>query len=232
MTGRSAREDGFTLVEVMVVVVLGGIVLGIAANALIQSQRAVAGTFQRQSDLGEARVALDAASADLRTLVELDGTHLLTATATDVTFFALRDVVPGEGPVRIRLVREANGDLVRYATRPPAGSGRSPAPALYDGPGAVAAPPRILASGLLPGTPVFRYYASYKLVPIPGASPSASPSASELPLPTPSGGGTPAVASANRASVRFIEIAVQVQQPGSRDVGATPVRQIVRLPNL
>lgn len=228
-----ARDDGFTLVELMVVVVVGGIVLGVAVNALIQSQRTVAGTLQRQSDLGEARIAADAASADLRTLVPLNGTHLLTATATEVTFFALRDVPEGEGPVRIRIVQEADGDLVRYSTRPPPGlSTASPDPSVYDGPLARTGTPRLLASGLRSNLPVFRYYASYGLVPIVGASPSASPSASEIALLPPGGGATPSVPAASRRTIRFVEIQLEVQQPGARDVGVTPIRQIVRLPNM
>lgn len=231
MTGRpAAREDGFTLVELMVVMLVGGIVLGIATSALIQSQQTVAGTLQRQFDLGEARGAADAASADLRTLVPLGGTYLLTATAREASFYALRDVGDNEGPVRIRIVLEANGDLVRYSTRPSAASGPAPSPSAYSSPEVTQR--RILASGLQSGQAVFRYYASYTLVPVPGASPSVSPSVSELPLVAPSPSGSPSVATANRNAIRFVEIVLQVQQPGARDVGATSVRQVVRLPNM
>lgn len=225
----AAREDGFTLVELMVVVVLGGIVLGIAANALIQSQRTVAGTLQRQSDLGEARIAVDAASADLRTLVPLGGTYLLTATAREVSFYALRDVPDNQGPVRIRIVQEANGDLVRYSTRPAAAAGMAPSPSAYNSPSVTQR--RVLASGLQGTQPIFRYYVSYALIPLPGASPSVSPSVSELPLVAPSPSGSPSVAATRRSEIRFVEISLRVQQPGSRDVGVTPVRQVVRLPN-
>lgn len=230
MRTQARAEGGFTLVELMVVVMLAGIVLGIAANALIQSQRSVAGTFQRQADLGEARSAVDAASADLRTLVRQADTYLLTATATEVSFFALRDVPQGQAPTRIRIVQEADGDLVSYSTRPPTSATSTSDPSVWDQAGLTTVR-RVLASGLPAGQPIFSYYTSYTLVPV-APSPRVSPSASELPLQVPAGGGSAQVPSGSRLNVRFVEIQLQVQQAGARDVGATSVEQIVRLPNL
>lgn len=219
-----------TLVELMVVMILAGVVIAAASSALIQSQRAVAGTLQRQADLGEARIAADAVSADLRTMTELGGVYLQTATAREVQFFARRDVPPGDGPVRIRIRREDNGDLVRYSTRPPTGAGTAPSPAAYDTAG-LTTQRRVLASGVRTDVAVFRYFSSYTLVAV-TPSPSVSPTGSELPLVAPGGGGDPAVASASRPNVQFIEIRLAVQQAGSRDVGVTPIRQLVRLSNM
>lgn len=231
MTRRpAAREDGFTLVELMVVVVLAGIVIGIAADALIQSQRTVSDTFQRQADLGEARIAVDAASADLRTLTPLGGTVLLAATAREVQFFARRDLPDGQGPVRIRIRLEDNGDLVRYSTRPPSDAGAAPSPAAYDDAG-LTTQTRVLASGLQIGNPVFRYYSSYALV-ADGPAPAVTASAAELPMADPDGTGEPGVPAANQQSIRFVEVRLDVEQGGARDVGVTTVQQVVRLRNM
>lgn len=230
---RLHRDDGFSLVELMVVLLLSGIVLGVAANALVQSQRTVSGTFQRQADLGEARNAVDAASADLRTMTPLGGTYLLTATAREVSFFARRDVPIGRGPVRITLRVESNGDLVRYSTAAPVPS-PSPTSAVVPSPSAYATalgPPRILASGIPAGATVFRYYSSYTLVPS-GPSPQVTASAAELPMAAPSGTGQPGVPAANQSLIRFVDVRLDVEQGGARNVGVTTVRQVVRLPNL
>lgn len=224
------REQGVTLVELMVVVALAGAVLGMVTTALIQSQRTAAGTFQRQADLGEARIAADAASADLRTLTPLSNSYLVTATGQEVTFFARRDLNVDAPPVRVRLVLESNGDLVRYSTRMRPGGSATPAPADYDNAALTQATQRrVLASGLQPAQTVFRYYASYSLVAV-APSPAVSPRASELPMAVPSGGGAPAVPTLDRQSVRFIEVRLTVDQGNAR-VGGTSVRQLVRLPN-
>lgn len=224
---RARRDEGYSLVELMVVVVLAGIVLGIATSALVQSQRTVSGTFQRQADLGEARAAVDAVSADLRTMTPLNGTHLLSATAREIQFFARRDVPVDQGPVRVLIRLEGNGDLVRYTTRPPSAAGAAPSPSAY---ATALGQPRILASGLPPGTTLFRYYSSYTLVSS-GASPAVTASPTELPMVTPSGTGAPGVPAANQPSIRFVEVRLDVEQDGPRDVGVTSVRQVVRLPN-
>ncbi len=230
-TARSRRrpqgEDGLSLVELMVVVALAGIVLAAVANTLIQTQRTVSMTLQRQSDLGQVR-AVDAVSADLRTLTELGSTYLLTATAREVEFFAFRDVPRGatpspaptladEGPSRIRIRREDNGDLARTVVRPRPGAGANPVLADYTG---QPEQRRILARGLRPDVALFGFR-------------TAEAVSSALPLVDP-GTGVPAVPEGQRQHVRFIEIRVAVQgrPAGARSVGPTEVRQLVRLPNL
>jgi hypothetical protein len=185
-------------------------------------------TLQRQSDLGQVR-AVDAVSADLRTLTELGSTYLRTATAREVEFFAFREVprgatpspaptVANEGPSLIRIWRQDNGDLVRTVVRPRPGAGANPTLADYSG--QPAPQPRILARGLRADVPLFGFR-------------SAEAASSALPLVDP-GTGVPEVPEAQRQHVRFIEIRVAVQgRPnGARSVGPTEVRQLVRLPNL
>jgi prepilin-type N-terminal cleavage/methylation domain-containing protein len=234
---RLEGEGGFTLVELMVVLVLTGIVLGIAVNALIQAQRTMTGTLQRQNDLGQARIAADAVSADLRTLTVFGGVVFETASASEVIFYAARDITcatpsasataspPACGaPARIRIVREANGDLVRYLVRLPLSDGRTPARTRYD---AVAPQRRVLARGLLATPPLFRYHSTYAYA----GTPTATPVASEVPLTAPSG-GTPTVPADQRDEVRFVELTLVVDPADQRAIGPTPLRSVVRLVNV
>jgi len=234
-------EDGFTLVELMVAIVLSGIVLGVLASTLIQAQRNVAGTFQRQDDLGQARVAVAAVSADLRALTTLQGVILETATDDTVTFYADRDTpcLPGspgppvtppacEGPVRITITRTPGGELVRDTVRPPTGSGRTPLLEDYEPP---PAPPderevrsRVLARGLRTDEPVFRYHATFGYA----GSPTPTPAPSNLPTT----GTPPALPAASVPLVRFVEVTLAVDPPDFRGVEPTRVRAVVRLPNL
>jgi len=214
LTGGLRSEDGVTLAELLVVLVLTGLVLGAVTSNLIASHRIVRGTFERQQDLGQARVAIAAASADLRALTPLGTTRLLTSSATDVQFFARRDLTPGLGPTRIRLVVEGT-ELVRYATLAPADRGEAPATSDY--PPQSAAQKRVLARGLVPG-PLFSYY---------GASP-----ASPLLNTFDANGVDLGVASTSTALVRSIGVTLRVQAPAGAVVEPATVSQIVHLPNL
>ena len=86
MTGRG----GFTMVEMMVVVVIGMIVLGAVGNVLVRQEeaysrlRAVAGTQQ------DTRSGVDLLAAELRE-VSPGGGDLLMATRDSLTFRALRE---------------------------------------------------------------------------------------------------------------------------------------------
>ncbi len=234
----AAGEEGFTLVELMVVLVLMGIVLGILTNSMIQAQRTVTGTLQRQNDLGQARIAADAISADLRALVTLQSVTFERAADGEVIFYADRTIactpaVAGppptapacEPPVKIHIVRDPSGTVTRTATRPPAGTARTPPLTAYTvAAGAQSTSPRVLARGVRTDVPLFRFHSSFAY----SAGPTPTPVPSNLATT-----GTPALLpEASKSLVRFVEVTLAVDPPDARAIGTTRVRSVVRLPNL
>lgn len=210
MTGEQWRdprgEGGFTLVELMVTMTLLALVLGIATTVMIATQRTASSTLQRQTDLGQARVAVSVVGSDLRTLTGTLGVIFVQASPTQVQFFANRDRPDGAGPDRIRIALEG-GNLVRYSTPAPAGGGASPLPSSYP----VAETDRVLARGLVPGQTVFRYRTTFD------------------PLVAPL---TPPLTAAQQESVRFIEVDLRAEGDAAVTTTATTLNQTVRLPNM
>lgn len=233
---RADEEGGFSLVELMVVMAISGIVLGILADTMIQAQRTVNSTLQRQGDLGQARIAADAVGADLRALVILQSVTFERATDSDVIFYADRDItctasVAGppatppvcEPPVKIRIWRDGNGVLTRETTRPPAGTPRTPALTAYSATG-FRFTTRVLARGLRTDVPILRYHSSFAY--------SAGPTPTPVPSNLATSGTPPVLPDASKPLVRFVEVTLAVDPSDARDVGTTRVRAVVRLPNL
>lgn len=206
------RDDdaGLTLVELLVTMAVLSTVMGVIASSVIMVQQTVSRTSQRQADLGQARIALDAASADLRTLTPLVDITFPSVGPREIVFYANRDLGSGGTPVRLRWTLEGD-ELVRYETRGPSGLGSSARTTDYP-----AAPTRrrVVARGVQPGSTVFRYFTEL------------SPSADEV---------DPATADVDRRRrIRFVRITVTAENAGEvrAGVAGTTVTQTVRLPNL
>ena len=81
--GRAEKEEaGFTLVELLIVMVLLGIVMGVVANTLWTVQRSEAYTRGRTTALDEMRLALNRMTKDLRQAYDINTTP--TASHLDV----------------------------------------------------------------------------------------------------------------------------------------------------
>jgi len=149
----SPDESGVTLVEAIVTTGLFVMVFAMVLGSVIGVVRKVSDTSRRGQDLGEARVAVDAASKDLRAAVRLtqsESPFVGVPSATDVEFNANLNPNRNAGPVRIRL-RVDGSRLLEDLTLPVAGA----VPGTWTYPSAPRS--RVLTDRLVPGT-VFRYY--------------------------------------------------------------------------
>lgn len=103
LRGRLARDDGFTLVELLVVMILLSLIGALVVSWVVTTQRQTAGTQVRLNDIDQARIGMDAITKTLRTAVEpaqlqlscssctgsaSTSTALTNATATSVQLFA------------------------------------------------------------------------------------------------------------------------------------------------
>lgn len=79
---REKNESGFTLVELLIVMVLLGVVMGVIANTLWTVQRSEAYTRGRTEALEDMRTALNRMTKDLRQVVDINTTP--TASHLDV----------------------------------------------------------------------------------------------------------------------------------------------------
>ena len=222
------RDDGATLVEVLVSTTVGVVVMGIAATALISGQRASAEAVDRLHADDAARVALQTMSRELRTAVR-SGTSvsaMISASATGVAFFANDRPVPpaptGTGPSRITYrIDPLARTLVEERVAAPLASWTGTD---YD----YASRPvvkRVVARDVTaaqPG-PVFAYHA----VVTPGCAQSASCPA----LPLVDTGSGPALPAADLPKVRAVTISISVAVARPGDDATTVFRSFVALPN-
>jgi prepilin-type N-terminal cleavage/methylation domain-containing protein len=118
-------QDGLTLVELLVTLSVLAALLGSVATGMITMTRSVADTQQRLDDLGQARVAMDAASRSLRTAVRIPGaTSPFTVTAVgDVEFYANVGATVATGPSLVRLFLDAQSRLIEQTTPPTPSAG-------------------------------------------------------------------------------------------------------------
>lgn len=112
------NEEGFTLIEILVVVVLLGIVMGVVYRGLASVESTAAAAEERLINLEEARVLMGTITKDLRTAARLSATEspFLLADGRQVTFYA--NLSASTGPKRVNIFIDADDRLVEEVIEP------------------------------------------------------------------------------------------------------------------
>jgi prepilin-type N-terminal cleavage/methylation domain-containing protein len=182
MTARLAAEDGFTLVELLVSMIVGTVVIFAALSVMDGSWRLSAKTTDHIDATNRGRLAMDKITQQLGSRICLNsqipaqGTSpavpaqgsLVTATDSEIEFYAS---VTNETAGAPRLVVERRRMTYRSSTNDiqlKAWTGSAPPPTA---PPAYPTEPtftRIVAEGVEPavGTPIFRYYVQADAAPL------------------------------------------------------------------
>lgn len=171
---RRGGDDGFTLVEMMVVVGLSMMVMAVVGTTMVLGLRTTAATQDRLENADASRVATTSMTKELRTAIDPDSvaglqcpscasTAVFVATASAISFYANEgvDLTAGGAPQRVtyevqQLGTGTQAQLVETVQAPTV-SGTTFA-YCTPGPGC-AVRSRVLARGLAwPPQQLFRYY--------------------------------------------------------------------------
>jgi prepilin-type N-terminal cleavage/methylation domain-containing protein len=85
----NSRSEGFTLIEILIVVLLSSIIMGSIYQMIVMQDRTTREQYAVIETQQNARTALAVMTADLKEISAVDG-DVLGATATSITFRALR----------------------------------------------------------------------------------------------------------------------------------------------
>lgn len=202
---RAHRDDGFTLVELLVTMSILAVVMMVITSATIFLQRSINETDQRFDDLAQARLAMDAGSKWVRSAITAQPfTQPFTvAQRSQVTLLANIGVAGGTPPQRVELAVVDGGlrERVWQGTIDSNGDWQQ----------AAAAPRvRVIARGVTSAEPfTFETADGTDITP-----------ADDTPL-----------TAAERDTVRRVGIAITVQQQPNVDIPASELRNTVALPN-
>ena len=128
---RAGREGGYTMVEMMVVVMILGVVLAAVQTTLIMTNKTVAGSAARVDQTQQAKTAIDSMTKVLRTAVlpsQLNGTGsvssaaaFITGTGTSVQFYAnINNDSNIIGPSQVSYTVNGSGYLIEKIQPPDA----------------------------------------------------------------------------------------------------------------
>lgn len=167
----SADDEGFTVVEMVVVIFILGVVLAMVQGALIMAQRNTSAAKTRLDQVGSGKVAIEAMSRTLRTAVrpsQLSATcsscdslaAFMAGDARSVRFYANIDN-PNNiiGPSKVSYSVTSSGDLVE-TIQPPNAHAVGDYDYQYCTPGAGGCTvyTRTLARAIVPGATLFTFY--------------------------------------------------------------------------
>jgi hypothetical protein len=211
---RSARtgDGGVTLVELAVASAIGSLLLAVVATLVTGALHSIDVLTVRSGTVGDARIALESMSRNIRVAVQPPGAAapIVSASATELSFWALlgRDGSTTDAPPAPTFVtyRYDGHCLTQSLTPAPSGTVTVTTPA-------VESPARCLLRTTRP--PAFGYYAA-------GDSTAAT-----SPLPV-----DPQLAPADLLRVGTVRVLIEVQDPRRPDVAPLPVTVQVALENV
>jgi hypothetical protein len=213
-SNRRARpaDDGLTVVELAVASAVGSLLLAVVATLVIGALHSIDVLTVRSGTVGDARIALEAMSRNIRVATRPPGASapIVSASATQLSFWALlhRGGSPTDAPPTPTFVKYGyNGQCVTQSLTP-AASGT-----LTVTTPAVTTPPTCLLRTTRP--PVFSYYAA------------GDSTATASPLPA-----NPQLASADLLRAGSVRVLIEVQDPRRPDVAPLPVTVQVTLENV
>lgn len=216
---RTDGDNGFTIVEMVVVVSILGIVLAAVQTTLIMAQKTVSGSGARVNQTSQAKTAIDSITKVLRTAVlpsQLNGTGaaataaaFIQGTKNSVQFYAnINNDANITGPSRVTYTIDVAGTLTETIQPPDAhAAGNYNYTYCTPGPGCVV-PTRVLARNVSTAGALFTYYTKSGV-----AITDATLTALEL------------------ASVDSIDVVVLVKASANQTIQGTTLYARVTLPN-
>jgi prepilin-type N-terminal cleavage/methylation domain-containing protein len=116
---RLRSDEGFTLIEMGVVLLLLGIVMAFTLNSVATFERSATGGVRRLENLGEARTLMAVISKDIRTAAKLGVTSspFLVADDNTVTFYANLNLTT-TCPKKVHLFVTSDKELIEEVTQP------------------------------------------------------------------------------------------------------------------
>jgi type II secretory pathway pseudopilin PulG len=207
-----AADDGVTLVELAVASAVASVLLAVVALLVVGALRTIDVLTVRSGTTGDARIALEAVSRNIRVAVRPPGASaaLVSASTTQLSFWALlnRGGQPADAaPTPTFVTLGYDGRCLTQSLTP------APGGAVTVTPPAVTGPAGCLLRTTRP--PVFTYY------------PTGDPATAASPLPA-----NPQLAAADLLRVGSVRVLVQAQDPRRTDVAPLPVTVQVALENV
>jgi prepilin-type N-terminal cleavage/methylation domain-containing protein len=120
---RLRAQEGVTLVEMMIVMVLLSVILAFTLGSVASFQRSATGGMRRIENLNEGRILMQVITKDIRTAAKLDASTspFLLADDNEVIFLAnLNQSTPC--PKEIRLYTDGADKIIEAVTEPSGGS--------------------------------------------------------------------------------------------------------------
>lgn len=216
---RVGREDGYTMTEMIVVVMILGIVLAAVQTTLVMTNKSVGQSGQRINQTLQAKTAIDSVTKVLRTAVlpsQLNGTGststaaaFIQGTKNSVQFYAnINNDANVTGPSQVTYAVGSDG-VLSETIQPPNAHAANDYNYQYCTPSAsCVVKSRVLARGVSTTVTMFTYYTKAGT-----AIPDATLTAAEL------------------ASVDSIDVVITVKAAASQTVGSTTLTERVTLPN-